>query len=543
MKRFLWLGFVLFLYVMCAACGETFRPIIIPNPPTFPNPAAAHTVVSINDNGTVVPGSAMVIDVSGNTDVSVADVGLAPVYAVQQSASGILVVNHSVTGAAADSLTRLNFSGTAIGTTTTISLPPNSGPNFVAVAPSATTAYVTLPNYAPPSVGVVSTLSGAMVNTITVGNNPDAIGVTPDNSKLYVANQGSSSISAFNTLDRSPRTINGSFNAPLWLIARSDSQRLYVLNGTTGSPQDGVVSTIDTTSTAGPDNVIDASVSAPGAAYMLYDGNLNRLYIPGGSQLTILDVSQSTPVVLAGGPIAIPPVLPSARTQGDVCSTFSPGAVTAAAVAALPDGSRAYVGSYAEFQVNVTITGAALTSSGASTTTYNYTLSPGTPDLLPGMVITISNVDSTGLNPSNNPPSDFDGTFTILSAGGGAFAVTNAPTDNYISGGTGAAPNMCPQVTVIDTTSNTIETPSIAIPGFPAYDSFCSTTRFRFMMAAGGDSSRAYLSSCDGGNVNIIDTSSETYILNLAAPVSSRPPIPPNPQNPPQNPVFLIAGP
>jgi len=36
-----------------------FRPIILPNPPTFPNPAATHTVVSINDNGAVVQGSAM----------------------------------------------------------------------------------------------------------------------------------------------------------------------------------------------------------------------------------------------------------------------------------------------------------------------------------------------------------------------------------------------------------------------------------------------------------------------------------------------------
>ncbi len=62
-------------------------------------------------------------------------------------------------------------------------------------------------------------------------------------------------------------------------------------------------------------------------------------------------------------------------------------------------------------------------------------------------------------------------------------------------------------------------------------------------MAAGGDSSRAYLSSCDGGNVNIIDTSTDSYVLNLPAPVGTRPPIPPNLQNLPQNPVFLFAGP
>src|SRR5271166_1230017 len=108
MKRFLWLGFVLFLYVICSGCGDTFRPIIIPNPPTFPNPAASHTVLSINDNAPPAsqtesaPGSAMVIDVTGDIDTSIAKVGLAPVFAVQQTAYQVLVANHSVTGALAD---------------------------------------------------------------------------------------------------------------------------------------------------------------------------------------------------------------------------------------------------------------------------------------------------------------------------------------------------------------------------------------------------------------------------------------------------------
>jgi hypothetical protein len=61
-------------------------------------------------------------------------------------------------------------------------------------------------------------------------------------------------------------------------------------------------------------------------------------------------------------------------------------------------------------------------------------------------------------------------------------------------------------------------------------------------MAAGGDSSRIYLSSCDGGNVNFIDTADDIYFQNLKAPGSARPPINEN-QPPPQNPIFLIAGP
>ena len=453
MKRFLWLGFVLCLDLICSGCGDTFRPIIIPNPPTFPNPKAAHTVVAINDNGTVVPGTAMVVDVSGDTDVSVVNVGVAPVHAVQQTASQVLVVNHSVAGPLnqGDSITKLNFSGTVISSATTISLPANSAPNFVATTESSH-AYVSMPGYVPPSVGVVNTSSNSLGATIPVGNNPDAIVETPNSQKLYVANEGDNTVSGFNVLGQSQslsqRTVTGSFNMPIWLIARSDNQRVYVLNG------NGIVSTIDTTSTAGPDNVIDASVSAPNAAYMLYDVNKNRLYIPGGTQLTILDVSQSTPQVLTGGPIAIPTVVPSLRGASDPCSSTGARTLTVAAVAALPDGSRTYVGAYYE---------------------------------------------------------DLSG-------------------------------NFCPQVTVINVANNTIKS-SFAVPGFPAYDAFCAPTRFRMMMAAGGDSSRAYLSSCDGGNVNIIDTTSDSYILNLPAPVGTRPPIPPSLQNPPQNPVFLFAGP
>ena len=215
----------------------------------------------------------MVIDVSGDSESSVANVGLAPVHGVQQTASVFLVVNHSVSGAQADSLTKLNFGGTVISSTTTISLPENSAPNFVATTESSQ-AYVLMPNYVDPatstvvpSVQVVNTSANNLVATIPVGNNPDAMAETPTAQKLYVANQADNTIDGFNTSDRSSRTVTGLFNGPLWLIARYDSQRLYVLNG------NGVVSTVDTSSTLGPDNVIDASVNVPGAAYMLYDGN------------------------------------------------------------------------------------------------------------------------------------------------------------------------------------------------------------------------------------------------------------------------------
>jgi DNA-binding beta-propeller fold protein YncE len=469
MKRFLWLGFVVALLLIWMGCGDTFRPVIIPNPPAFPDPRAAHTVISINNNnGTSNPGSIMVVDVSGDSDIADRNAGYVPVHAVQQSASQVLVVNQSnglMPPLGGDSLTKFSFSGILVQSTSDISLPQGSAPNFVAAAPSDTLAYVTLPNYFDPiqnkfvpSVGVVDIQRNALETTIPVGNKPVAAAVTPDKSKLYVANQDSDSVSSFNTLDRSPRLIDTTlfpnpFSAPLWVVARSDSQRVYVLNG------NGTLATLDPTFKAGTvDQVIDAGRNVGSAAYMLYDGHLNRLYLPGGSQLVVMDVSTSTPTPL-GAPITIPTVPPSSRSAQDPCFSTVATNLGAVSVAALPDGSRAYVGAY-------------------------YT-------------------DSAG--------------------------------------------NICPQVTVINASGNTIKT-ATPVPGFPAYDAVCSPgvfppTRFRFTMAAAGDSSHVYLASCDGGNVNVIDTFNDTYLLNLPAPVSARPPIPPNTQPPPQNPVFLIAGP
>jgi YVTN family beta-propeller protein len=534
MKRFLWLGFVLLLHLICTGCGDTFRPIIIPNPPTFPNPAAAHSVVAISDNGTTVAGSVMVIDVSGDSIASVADcttplcIGIAPVHAVQQAASQVLVVNQS------GSISKVTFSTpTTISSTTTITLPAGSAPNFVAVAPNQTTAYVTLPNLN--EVGVVNTSNG-VTSTITVGSNPYALAVTPDNTKLYVANLGDGTISAFNTVGPSARTISGALtSSPVWLSARSDSQAVYVLE------KNGKLAYISITSTSGPDVLTETSnplIQVPLATTMIYDGNKNRLYIPGGLQMAIVDVTGPVPQPMATVPI--PPF--SLLNMASVPAT-------AVAAAALPDGNRAYVGSYATLPSQVNISAV---SGDGTTGTYAYTWTAGH-DLTPGVTVTVTGTDTQQV-------SGFDGTYIVsaivsgtTSCPGTCFQTSN-PTDTkgttYPVSGLGTGSNLFPQVSVVDVLSNFI-TKTIGLNGFPDatiqnlpnglpdpnYVPVCVNNRFRFMMAAGGDSLRAYLSSCDGGNVNIIDTSTDAYNGSLSAPPGSRV------NNPPQNPVFLFAGP
>jgi hypothetical protein len=495
MKLFVWLSGITLLLLLWAGCGDVFRPIIIPNPPTFPDPRAAHTVLSVNANpndsfGTQInSGSVTVVDVSGDSVVSVANVGVVPVHAVQQTASQVLVVNQftlipcppppgKICVNGADSLSKIVFSGTTINVgpsnPTTISLPlsydslgnlASSKPNFVATTESSQ-AYVLMPQYQPnqstpspvtPSVAVINTLTNSLIATMPVGTNPYAMVETLDTKRLYVANNGTpGTISAFNTADRSTRGITGSLSSPpIWLSARSDSQRVFVLESS------GTLAYLDTSTTAGPDVLTECNgstvcnVSVPNATQMTYDGHLNRLYIAGGTTAAVVDVSGSFPQVLATiNNLAA--VQPSSRGSEDPCAATAATSLSAFGVTALPDGSRAYVGAYYR--------------------------------------------DASG--------------------------------------------NICPQVTVLNATSNTVKT-AIAVPGFANFDAMCAapTTRFRFAMAAAGDSSRAYLSACDGGNINIIDTLSDTYALSQQAPVSTRPPVPPNTQQPPQNPVFLIAGP
>ena len=542
MKRYLQLGVVGFLFLICTGCGDVFRPTIIPPNPIFPNPAAAHTIVTISDNGDVSAGSAMVIDVSGDSEVSIKNMGVHPVHLVQQTANQILVVNQTDATVPQDSVSRLTFSGTVIFAANTITLPTSYDPggsqavttalpNFVATT-EASEAYVLMPRYQPvqtggpiiPSIAVINTTSDSITATIPVGNNPMAMAETPDARKLYVANFDDNTISGFNTLDRSARTVSGSFASPTWLAIRSDNQRLYVLG-------DGTLSTVDISTTAGPDNLI-GTIAVPAAAdRMWYDVVLNRLYIPGGQQLLILDASQSLPTALAT--ISIPPlnVLPAGSTVP----------ATAVAITSLPDGSRAYVGSYAVLPSAFTVS--SVTGNGV-TATYVYTLTGGH-DLTAGVAVTVT---GTG--------GGFDGTFLVSEVISGTAGCPGtcfqAPNASAATGGAGSgtANNIFSQVTVVDTSSNTVKTttqvpgsPDATDPTTPYYAPICSTTRFRFTMAAAGDSTRAYMSSCDAGNVNIIYTKTDTYALSPPAPLSGRPPIPPSTQNPPQNPVFMIAGP
>jgi YVTN family beta-propeller protein len=315
---------VLLLMSICIGCGQTYRPVATPIPPTTPNPGFSHLALVISGNGSNNPGASTSIDVSGDTAVSQSTVGLMPAYAA--------IVLNGTRVYVANSLddTVSTFSPSTATPVTTISLPGGSHPSFVGTTENTSVYVANSGSNTVSAIFINSNVVEPPIYGIPVGVNPVSLAETPNQQKLYVANKGNSgggggSVTSINPIDRSvnPPIANATWVSPVSVVARSDSNRVYVLDQ--GS---GLVSPIDTAS----DSVLSpaqcghnpCSVSVGvGANFMLYDPTRNRIYVsnPANNTVTYLDASSDAlPAVVI--PVANP-----------------------ISVAVLPDGTRAYVSS------------------------------------------------------------------------------------------------------------------------------------------------------------------------------------------------------
>jgi len=428
---------VLLLLLICTACGDYYRPVANPQVPIQPNPAVSHQVLVISGNGTNNPGASTTIDVSGDTAISQATVGLVPVSAaLVQSGTRVFVPN------SLDDTVSTFSPGTPTPVTTislapVCSAPPCAMPVFAASTELATAyvasvgdgkenAQVHVANGGNGMVSAISIINNVVTNTVAVGINPVTMVEIPDGQTLYVANQGNGagngSVTSINTIDLSPNPpiANAVWNSPVWVVSRSDGQRVYVLDKGAGS-----VSAINTFSNA----VVGSVAVGIGAGYMTYDPTLNRVYVtnPVAGQLFSLDASTD----------ALTP------TVAQVANAVS--------AAATPDGTRVYVSS----------------------------------------------------------------------------AAVNGK-------------NVSAQVTVLRTADLSLKT-TISLGSAPV---LCATKTWSELdLAAAADSTRVYVGNCDAGNTAIIQTSNDTLVLKMPAPLSALPPATPGGTPPPQNPVFVLAGP
>lgn len=308
---------VLLLGMLEVACNENYRPIVQPVLPPPPNPGAFHYVISLTTNGSLDPGSAARIDVSGDTYAGILKTGVLPVHAaVIPNGTKLYIANSGEDTVSANN----------VGTPTvvsTIGLPVGSQPVFVNTTENGN---VYVANYGNNTVSQINTTSNAVVNTVAVGNRPVAMAELPNAQKLYVVNQGSGMVSSINILGFSVLNTIPVGATPVWAVARPDNAKVYVLDNS------GTIYEIDTLSDTA--TAIPTAMGA-GTNFMILDPHIQRLYVtnPSNSTVGIFDVSGTV------SPLA---VIDLSQGAGAPC----PGGCSPVSVTGIGDGSRAYVASY-----------------------------------------------------------------------------------------------------------------------------------------------------------------------------------------------------
>lgn len=461
------------------SCGDVYRPVVLPINPTPPSPANFHAVFAVNNNVPYNSGTAFQIDVSGDTNIGQANMGVNPTHVA------ILPANNRVFVASAGSLypgvadVVTSFTpaadstiGTGLGIPVTFTF-PNVGPlgsngtptwscsylpDFLASTQN-TTMFVAnygvdndpacLPNLASTdSVASLSTTNNAITNItyLPAGSHPVALTETPDTQHLYVVNQGNNTVVEVSPIDLSIRTTLTIGTTPVWAVSRSDSKRLYVL-----TQGDGNLYSVDTAT----DTVLPTTLSVgAGANFVLYDSHLNRLYVTNPTTGTVYIFSTT------GGPSDTPlPLATIVMTAGTnpPCAT----ACSPVSVAALPDGTKFYVASYA--------TETACSDPNVGTTV---------PCIVPMLTV-----------------------FDALSM------TAKQPTSGLL-----APSYSLPLLTTPQYATSQYAVPPVASCA-PAATYAPGTTRFRMFSTAAADSSHVYVSICDAGTIADIRTSTSSITV------------------------------
>jgi YVTN family beta-propeller protein len=500
--------------VLWVACGQVYRPVVIPCSTggvpgcpieTNPSPGNFHAVFGISSNIPGYSGEGMQIDVSGDsvigeTSISAASApnsGLNPTHAaIFPNKSKVFVTTAgSVFPGGADSVSAFSpvfqsTLGTGLGAVSTISLPTGSQPVFVNTTQN-NAVYVA--DFGTNAVSAINTLSN-VVTSVSVGTNPVSLAETPNGLKVYVANQGSNSVSSLNTVDLSQNTVTGFAGVtPVWVVARGDSQKVYVL-----TQGDGQLVTIDTAT----DTVASSLSVGAGANFIFFDPNLNRLYVTNpvtGMVYVFSDTgTNDTPTQLA------------AISMSGGANPACPSGCAPVSVTALLDGSRFYVAS--------------------------YQTSANCPD---------SNVVGNCIIPG----------LTVFDANSLTVKYPSAPTLNLLSWPVPCTPTsttQCPATHWPFATNQFAVAPLTSCVRAATYTPL--TTRFRVFTVAAADSSRVYVSMCDAGAVAVVNTTSsntnnsggaippDSLITDVLAAYGAGPAQANTGEPAPQNPIFLLMG-
>ena len=603
LRRVGWFTAMLVATLILMSCGEVYRPVVIPISNNPPNPANPHAVFGISTNVAPNPGAVLQIDVSGDSNIGVARMGINPTHAAIQlvgNSSRIFVTSAgSVVNGDPDIITAFSpASSSGIGSPFAFSL-PNVGPNqssaITSISESGNVVTVTLASaIGEASVGGPIVISGA--------------GIGGYDGNFVISSIAGTTIQYTDPISGLANSSGGTATVPLPtfcsyqpdFVTTAQTNAVYVANyGQENGTNCNLASTDSVAALNTANNTVSNIKYLPAGSHpvlMAETPNALNLYVAnqgdGASPATVMNLSPVDLSTIATIPIGVNPSWIAASLDGQFIYVVTQG-----------DGQLSTIST-----VSNTVTSAQPVGVGANYLLYDksmnrlYVTSPGT-----GLVYIFSAAGNTPTplpTPSGNPPGALVippvppcaaapatcGPVTPVSVAalpdGSRLYVASYQTQTPCSDPyAGSGPCIIPMATVFDAHSLTIRAasssyfgaelsllsgppfvpanptgtpptpPQYAIPVAPSCVPAAiyspSGPRFRMFATASADSSHVYVSICDAGAIADIATTTNTVnqgtnaddrlVIDLLAPFSAAAPGPNN-QPPPQSPVFLLAG-
>ncbi len=584
--------------LLWASCGQVYRPVVIPVASNPPNPANFHQVFAISSNVASSPGTALQIDVSGDSNIGVENMGINPTHAaVLPNNSRVFVASAgSLTFGDSDVITSFtpafaSVTGGGLGNPLTFTL-PNVGPNQSSAITSISE-----------SGNLVTVVLTSAIGQATVGGPIVISGVIPGG---YDGNFTITSVSG--------TTIQ--YNDPISGLAGASGGTASVPIPTFCSYQPDFVATAQTTAVYvanyGQENGTNCNLASTDsvAALNTTSNTISHIqYLGAGSHpIALLETpnAQNLYVVNQGNGTSATNVLNLSPVDLSTIATIPIG-VNPSWIAMRANGQRVYVVTegdgklYSIDTASNTVVSTVSVGAGANFVLYDknldrlYVTNPSA-GLLYVFSATTDPPSLMGAGPISIPPAP-----PCAGAGSGCGAVTPVSVAALPDGSrfyvasyqiqspcsdpnVTSASCLIPMATIFDAKTLTIKNasssvfaPALALLTFPPFGgptqsnptnpiqyavpelASCvpaavyapGTTRFRMFASSATDGSHVYVSICDAGAIADIVTNTNTVtqgtnaadklVIDLLAPFSAGPPGS-NQQPPPQSPLFLFTG-
>jgi YVTN family beta-propeller protein len=366
-----------------------------------------------------------------------------------------------------------------------------------------------------------------------LGLGPAHAALLPNAARIFVANSLENTVSSYLPTDvTSVTTTSLPASAVPVFVHTTQNDTVYVASGDVVPGNAGTVSAISTSS-----NVIASTISVGiNPVGLAETPDAKKLYVVNQGSDSVTSINTIDKTVNATIPTGTSPVWALARSDNARVYVLNQGSGTISSIDTASEAfSNVSVGPGGNFMLYDKGRNRLYVTNPSAHTLSILDATADPPALLATIDLT------AGTNPAC-PVACAPVSVAVLPDGSRAYVVSYVPGSDPLSS----------QVTVIDTQSYAVRKviPFDSAPVDLVNPTGCSTVRFRLFTVAGSDGSRVFVSNCDAGGTKIILTSTDTLVPDLSgnpllipAPPSSFAPTNAGEQPPPQNPVFILAGP